>query len=201
MLETYHDLLARFGDKITAETAAPIYTVLTARKAVITNRDENAALAKLTEAIQTSYCQIDRLPIDDRSATSVTRAISRTYAKARAVMKKAHRSNHPEDYHGWRKWVKYHGYHLQLLRKVLPDVSKSQRTFCKRLGELLGDHHNLFVLRALLLNEPAFDECPAARKTFIRLIDRRTQKIEQASRRLGKKLFAKKPSKQQWRLK
>ncbi|MFC0011718.1 CHAD domain-containing protein [Devosia nitrariae] len=55
-----------------------------------------------------------------------------------------------ENFHEWRKMVKYHWHHIGLMREGAPDVLGVSRTMADSLGETLGEHHNLAVLIDIL---------------------------------------------------
>ena len=59
----------------------------------------------------------------------------------------------PERFHEWRKRVKYHWYHLRLLRELWPAPMKALAAEAKQLADLLGDDHDLAVLRETLVHE------------------------------------------------
>src|SRR5262249_3257299 len=63
---------------------------------------------------------------------------------------------HPTDEgrHEWRKRAKYARHHFELLRKVAPTALRPVAKAWSRLGDGLGDDHDLAVLRAALIAEP-----------------------------------------------
>ena len=69
-----------------------------------------------------------------------------TYEQARQRMERAERTHNPLDFHDWRKASKYHGFHLDLLRKTAPDLLPGDIETVDRLSTLLGQHHDLNVL-------------------------------------------------------
>jgi CHAD domain-containing protein len=50
--------------------------------------------------------------------------------------------------HGWRRWVKNGFYHLDMIRPVLCARNRARRWYLDRLGDALGKHHDLMMLRA-----------------------------------------------------
>jgi CHAD domain-containing protein len=57
-------------------------------------------------------------------------------------------------FHRWRKAAKDHRYHLELLHEIWPVVLGAQEDELHRLTDLLGQEHDLAVLRAWLHAEP-----------------------------------------------
>jgi CHAD domain-containing protein len=73
-----------------------------------------------------------------------------TYRRAARAMKLARESGSANGYHDWRKQVKYHGHHCQLLVNVWPEIMSARASEVERLGSLLGDEHDLTVLSQTL---------------------------------------------------
>lgn len=133
------------------------------------------------------------LAVDDNAYGVALEGLFKTYARARDAMDAAFEKPTREAFHEWRKRVKYHGFHVRLLGDVWPAMMKARRDELDTLGELLGDHHNLSVLQARLLEYPALHADDANLDDFIVCVDRRTAELEDQSRPLGRRLFAEKP--------
>lgn len=84
--------------------------------------------------------------------------LKRTYRRGRTGRKRAFAAPTTERLHEWRKRVKYHWYHVRLLQNVWPEPMKVRRRELKVLADLLGDDHDLAVLRQLLLSAPEQEE-------------------------------------------
>ena len=88
----------------------------------------------------------------------------------------------PGDLHEWRKRVKEHWYHLQLLENVWPEVMKPHAKALSALSHFLGDHHDLQVLRGLLADTPGVTKA----------IDRRQAELELEAKAIAALVFAEK---------
>lgn len=115
-------------------------------------------------------------PMDD-SFDTIAAGLRRTYRDGRRTMKSAHS---PEALHEWRKFVKTHWYHLQLLRDLWPPVMKAQAGVLSDLSHALGDHHDLHVLGE---SAPELQETIAARQ----------QELEKQAFALGARIYAEHP--------
>lgn len=73
-----------------------------------------------------------------------------TYSRARNAMWKAQRSESSADCHQWRKRVKYHAFHMHLLRGTWPRAISARISTADKLGDLLGQVHDLAVYRAAI---------------------------------------------------
>jgi len=59
--------------------------------------------------------------------------------------------------HSWRRWVKNSFYQLDMIRPVLCASNRARRWYLDRLGDALGKHHDLMLLRARI-GDVALDE-------------------------------------------
>lgn len=119
--------------------------------------------------------------------------LRQTYAQDRKRMMKALGSGDPADFHDWRKAQKYHGFHVDLLRKAAPDVLETSLKTIDKLSDQLGIHHDLAVLLQLVDADPArfgSDTDVAALRTVIGM---RRQEIEARVAMLGRQLLAERP--------
>jgi len=113
-----------------------------------------------------------------------------TYTKARRARRKAQDQRTVEALHLWRKDVKYHGYQCRLLQAVWPVMLGARSDEAGRLGDWLGEDHDLAVLRQQLLENPAWFGGSESVDALLGLLDRRRQRLQRRCFRLGKKLFA-----------
>lgn len=116
--------------------------------------------------------------------------LQRTYGKGRKVMHKAYRKPSDERFHEWRKRVKDHWYHTRLLRNLWPEVMDARIEELKRLSDLLGDDHDLAVLRNALAEEGKDLDNAAV---LICLAQRRQGELRSEAKTLGQRLFNAKP--------
>jgi hypothetical protein len=107
-------------------------------------------------------------------------------------------SRHPSEarFHRWRKRAKYDWYHLRLIRGIWKPVMNARRDEAARLGEALGDLHDLQVLRRTLQGESDRFGSLTGLTDFLRLIDSESQSLRRTARPLGRRLFAIKPKRQ-----
>jgi CHAD domain-containing protein len=119
-------------------------------------------------------------PLDD-SFETIAGGLRRTYRDGRQSMKNARSA---EELHEWRKQVKTHWYHVQLLRHLWPPVMKPYAGVLDELSHVLGDHHDLHVL-AGSTGRPS----PSLRKA----VTSRQQELEQQAATLGARIFAERP--------
>lgn len=121
---------------------------------------------------------------------TIAEGLENSYRRGRRAMSAALQNPRPETLHEWRKQAKYHRYQINLLEDAWPELMKARAASLKRLSDLLGDDHDLVVLRELTLAELA-DQ--AALPRCVELVDRRRGELFDEIQPLGRLLYAEKP--------
>lgn len=152
-----------------------------------TQPDADAIIDRAAKRFADARLRIDRWPFDDDAGFEfISHGFGKCYRKARQAMRRAVEKPTVEHMHEWRKRVKDHRYHVQLLRgpwKLLGRVSVDE---LKQLSDALGEHHDLAVLRSI----PTLDSLkPNHRTLVLRLIDRESDRLEMQAKKLGRELF------------
>jgi CHAD domain-containing protein len=182
LIETV-DRLADAFPKETADAALdPVRDRLVARRGGVVDDDLAKAVAPALAACKAGLRKIGKLALPDqpeRAADVLAEGAGKTMRRARKALRKAKDRGEPEDFHDLRKAVKAHAMHLSLLKKFWPSPVKARRKAIDALGEKLGELHDIFVLRALLLDEAQ----PLGSRVETRLPDRLAKRME---RKLGK---------------
>jgi CHAD domain-containing protein len=154
--------------------------------------DAEAMLAQFGKAMGAARGRVDGWKLGKQGFTGLQPGLRRTYRRMRSCMDAAARTGTAAHFHEWRKQVKYHWHHISLLEACAPDVLEGQRALLNRLGELLGDHHNLAVFDQRLAEDPALaalgDLGPLRNKAAAR-----QESLAAEALRLGRQLAAEKP--------
>jgi CHAD domain-containing protein len=117
--------------------------------------------------------------------------LKRTYRQGRNAFTQARSDPSFENLHEWRKRVKDLWYELRLLGGVCGPMARGQAKEADQLGELLGDDHDLGVLRRALVG-PA-GEVPVDVGALLAIIDHRRSELQAEAMRSGERLYAEKP--------
>ena len=121
--------------------------------------------------------------LDAVTLATLRRALRRSYRRGRAARRRAARTPSVENLHAWRRRVKDLRHHAELLREADPHALRRVRRRARRLSDLLGDDHDLAVLRERAAS------CPVT----LALIDRRRRELQEAAFELGERLYARPP--------
>jgi CHAD domain-containing protein len=114
--------------------------------------------------------RIGMLPLDDSVGFDLfAHGLAKSYRRARRRYRNAYhlegieRGLQKDDadahhFHEWRKRVKYHRYHCAILQPMWREVVGARRDKCHDLTDLIGDDHDLVVLRRAIEDERGFFE-------------------------------------------
>lgn len=130
--------------------------------------------------------------LDEEGFQGLAAGLEKTYRRARKGLPRAYRNSTTEAFHEWRKRVKYHRYHLRLLRDVWRPVLDPWREELHRLSDLLGEDHDLAVF-GRTLEDSSYLEGVDHRAEIAELIEGRRRKLQEEARPLGERLFAESP--------
>lgn len=109
--------------------------------------------------------------------------LRRTYRDARRTMRRAREQPSIENLHEWRKRVKDTWYEMRLLAPVCGPIVAGAAEEADSLAELLGDDHDLGVLR----------EKVADLDSLVTLIDARRAELQMQAFVRGRRLYAENP--------
>lgn len=195
MIGTYDLLADHFAEEIDGRTIQPIRRELVARRRALLASTEavEARLDEVRSALLEGRRDVAAMAIGPGDRDVLLAGLRRTYGRGRKASDAAAQAPDPATFHEWRKRVKYHGYHLRLLRLAWPAVLRTRHDEVKKLGHVLGEHHDLCVLRTVLLEDPPSFAHEEAVVTFLNLLQRRLARLEERAAQLGCLLFAEKP--------
>ena len=199
MIETYDLLMDRYGNEVDRRAMGQVRRRLTADLKAATATDSDSAAdaperwQRFVDDLHAVRDQAERWELDDDGFDAVAGGLTKTLGRARKAMAKARKKPTPERLHEWRKRVKYHWYHLRLLKAVYPLGFDGPRKAMKRLSDLLGDAHDLHNFEATLRRDlDAFPDATTV-EALLALAAAMRQEREAEAFALGQKALAEKP--------
>ena len=116
-----------------------------------------------------------------------------TYRRGRREMVAAYRSPVPATFHSWRKRTKYFRHQLEILTPLWPEVVLGMALTLERIGDLLGEDHDLAEILSLVSERPDLCPNPVERSLLNALVSQRRSDLQTACRVLGKRIYAESP--------
>jgi CHAD domain-containing protein len=120
----------------------------------------------------------------------IERGVRRAYARGREAMRAVEDEPSEANLHEWRKRAKDLWYALRLLHGAWPELIGPTAEQAHALADLLGDHHDLALLREDLAARSFSAE---AGEALAEAIEDRQRELAAAALDLGRRLYAEKP--------
>src|SRR5262245_17457600 len=127
------------------------------------------------------------------SWSSVGEGVQRVYRRGRRALTIASEKPTVEHLHELRKQVKYLRHQLELLRPMRASVLGPLAERAEELGDVLGDDHDLAMLRREVAGDPERFGGTEVVESLQDRIDRRRERLERRAVSLGRQLFRSAP--------
>jgi len=150
---------------------------------------ESAALARFI--LKKTARQLDKMKLNRTGWAEILVRVNRSYMRGRDAGELARRKPAPAHFHAWRKQVKNLWYQLDFLCPRRGERTKGMLEDLERLGEQLGEHHDLFLLEQFAQEHRAYRQETEA---LGHLIDSERRGFGGRVLQLGSRLYAKTPA-------
>jgi len=150
LVETF-DRLVTPGKPVAAGVAAVRQRLAARCEELARGQNAAAALTEFRDMMAEARQRARRWELEAGGFKALSGGLEETVERARKAMRDARRNASPwaspEAFHEWRKSAKDHWYHARLLTPVFPELMRPHAAVAEELGEVLGLHHDLSVLR------------------------------------------------------
>ena len=132
-------------------------------------------------------------PLAGKGIEVVAPGLRATYRRGRKGFRRALRGASATELHEWRKDVKYHRHHLELLVRLWPPVMSGAAGTARTLGDLLGDHHDLHELRTMITKSGGLTGSGKEREAVLASAEDQSREMEARAIVTGGLVYAEKP--------
>jgi CHAD domain-containing protein len=190
LIESLSGLVEHFKEHVSGRSFGEVRKALQANLRGVRKRvlDEQNAFEVVGETVRQARERVKDWADVPGKWSSVRDGLREVYRRTRITFQEASADATVEKLHEWRKQSKYLRYQLEVLRPLWPERLGELADEADRMGELLGDDHDLTVLRQPLGGEPAGDG-----ETLLALIDRRRAELQGEALLLGGRFFQDRP--------
>lgn len=194
MIETFDQLAERYESLRDDGPLAQFRVDLLSRRERIIG--EQQALPELARELSVQLHEVPKRLQDwslkRKGFNAIASDLERSYRHGRKALHKAAGKPTDHRFHQWRKRVKDYWYHNRLLRRCWPALMEARVGELRRLSDLLGDDHDLAILRSTLKQEQ--DEFGEASPLVACLAARRQDELRAEACALGMRLYASAPA-------
>lgn len=153
----------------------------------------NGMVKHVTGELRAAEKRLEEWTDDARGQRVVVAGFADSYRRARAAMRAVLGQPTSENLHEWRKQIKHHRYQVRLFQHAWPALLEAHCEELKRLSDLLGDDHDLVVLRQTITEHTSADRSAQPLDELFELVERRRRELQAEAVPLGELLFAEKP--------
>ena len=195
LVETLDGLIEHFKEHVKDRSFDDVRKALQANLRAVRKRvlEEQDAFGVTAEVLRQARGRVKDWADVPNRWLALGRGLQDVDRRARAAFEDAAADPTVEKLHEWRKQAKYLRYQLEILRPLWPERMEELAGEADRMGELLGDDHDLAVLRQTITDDAAGPGDEGDREALLALIDRRRSELQQEARLLGGRFFVDRP--------
>lgn len=195
LVETLDALTARFADELGAGVVDGLRAHLGAvhDRALEALRDDDALVARTVGELEQARLRIAAWTPAGDGFSALEPGLRRIYRRGRRRLRDAERDPTDENLHEARKRAKDLWHASQLLRPAAPKKLKRMSKRTHRLADLLGDDHDLAVLRGHIRANPQCFADETSQQALLAVLERRRRVLQRRAVKLGREIYAQKP--------
>jgi CHAD domain-containing protein len=193
--ETLDELADRYADELPKHAFAGLRRQLEeeARTAHAQVAEDDQATDRLTATLEAAHGRVATWPLPEEGGWGMLEpGFTRIYRRGRRALRVAADEPTTENLHELRKRAKDLWHAAQILRPAAPRRLKRLAKEAHELSDLLGDDHDLAVLR-VAARERVESLQPGELAVLEALIGRRRARLQRRALRCGRRVYARKP--------
>ena len=196
LLEALHSLIERYGAPAAKLPLGKFQRVLSRSRAEsrATVLRGTGPLERARRTLQAVRSRSEHWHVGRHGWSVLGAGLKRTYSQGRRAFAQAHAQRSDDGLHEWRKQIQYFWHQLQILQPLGSGPVAELLEQTHRLADLLGDDHDLSVLRDRAVEVREVFPTAAAHRALIALIDRCRTGLQDEALQLGQLLYEEKPA-------
>ena len=192
MVDALDGLADRYAGQLPKATFDAVRRQLEAERRVARRLlEQDDATEWVNAELREAALRIDEWPLERDGWPAIAGGLRRGYAGGRTAFTRARARPTDKNLHAWRKRSKDLWYHLRWLAPISPRTMRGHAEDAHRLADLLGDDHDLAVLRSTLVDLDG--QIPRDLDPLLGLIEHRRAQLQTEAMFLGERLYAEKP--------
>jgi hypothetical protein len=150
-------------------------------------------LAEVGRALVAARKRVEKWSLAHNGFGAVGQGLTHVYEQGCLGFGTAYKKQSVEDFHEWRKQVKYLWYHVRLLRQLWPEPLQNLADELETLTDYLSDDHDLALLRGKVLEQSGKSDDGTEIEALVALIDQHRGELQVKAKVLGARIYAEKP--------
>ena len=194
-METLEILKERYGKFLYVKFFKNIVAELEVERAKMTEelKAQDFFSNYLPEKLNHAKDNFTNWPLNTNEIEIIVPSIQRVYARGKKALKRSYKNQNKENFHEWRKRVKYLWYQTLLLQETWPQLFETMEAEIHQLADFLGDDHDLMVLKQKI-HQPDFSVKDEAHKDLLEaIVDKYSETLRAQAKTKGELIYAEKP--------
>jgi len=150
-------------------------------------------LPPLTEELKLARQRIEEWPLNNDRFSALGFGLKRVFGRGRRYYGITRAEGTVENFHEWRKQVKYLWYQMSVLNPVWPKPLGTLANELGKLADYLSEDHDLAVLKERAIHQSQMLIDTSEIDKLVVLINHRRLQLQNRATALGSRLFAEKP--------
>ena len=205
LVDSLDGLIAHFNGRVKPRSVSTLKRLLVDRRRETRDRvlGRDHAVSGIVRHVRAARKRVAGWPLEQRGWKAIEVGLQTVYRQGRRAMRAARAARatatratrgdtSDEPMHEWRKRTKDLRYQLELLQGVWPEMLDPLVDQAHRLTDLLGEDHDLAVLRDVAREEATNGSAVDAELLFA-LIGERRESLQKDAIELGQKLYEERP--------
>jgi len=194
-LETLELLNERFGKHLYVNFFRTFSKQIEEEREQMENtlRSQNFFSEYLVEKLKKAKKELTSWPVESNNIDIILPSIERVYQRGQMALQKAYETPEKENFHEWRKRVKYLWYQTLLLQDTWPNFFDTLEAEIHELGDLLGNDHDLMVLKEKILAGDFRLKEETHRELMIAIINEYSNSLRSKAKTKGELIYAESP--------
>jgi CHAD domain-containing protein len=188
MVGALDDLAERYAGQVPQATFLSLRNRIAAETPVLADLSGEGPEVRAASQLAQVSAELAGWRLRRDGFAAIDDGLMRTYRRGRRTFAVARRHRKVENLHNWRKRVKDLWYELQLLAPVCGSVVAGHASDAQELGDLLGDDHDLAVLRAMLVR--VGEDVAVDVEAVLGLLDHRRDELQASAMLVGRRVYA-----------
>jgi CHAD domain-containing protein len=156
---------------------------------LLSEQEDAMLIPEISHTLEDAVIYVSNLPFLQEGFPAIKGGLHRTYARGQLGLRKSISKPSPENFHEWRKRVKYLWHQVEILINIQFDWMTQYSENLHLLADILGDHHDLVVLRTKARESSDSFSSRYEQERLINSIEKKRLGLESQAESLGKKLY------------
>jgi len=192
VVETLEELAHRYAKTLPKPTLDAARVGVIRNSARADHKAEARGIVKIAAgALREERKRIKHWKIAATGFKAIGPGLEDSYRRARRMMIHAWTKPRPSRFHTWRRFVKDHWFHVRLLEGRCGNHLLAHQRKIEALDGILGEYHNVILLRDVLVKDTALSRDEVAR--CLRVVARYQRALRRHAETLGVRVFTERP--------